>query len=45
MGFELKSLVNGVSGFDMVIDVRSPSEFSEDRIPGAVSMPVLSDAE
>ena len=45
MGFELKSLVNGVSGFDMVIDVRSPSEFAEDRIPGAVSMPVLSDAE
>lgn len=45
MGFELKSLVDVVSGFDMVIDVRSPSEFSEDHIPGAVSMPVLSDAE
>ena len=45
MGFELKSLVNGASDFDMVIDVRSPSEFAEDRIPGAVSMPVLSDAE
>lgn len=45
MGFELKSLAEGVSGFDMVIDVRSPSEFAEDRIPGAVSMPVLSDAE
>lgn len=45
MAFELKSLVSGVSGFDMVIDVRSPSEFAEDRIPGAISMPVLSDAE
>ena len=45
MGFELKSLIDGVSEFDMVIDVRSPSEFAEDHLPGAVSMPVLSDAE
>ena len=27
------------------IDVRSPSEFAEDHIPGAVSMPVLDDTE
>ncbi len=32
-------------GFDTVIDVRSPAEFAEDHVPGAVSMPVLSDAE
>jgi tRNA 2-selenouridine synthase len=32
-------------GFDAVIDVRSPSEYAEDHVPGAVSMPVLSDAE
>jgi tRNA 2-selenouridine synthase len=25
--------------------VRSPSEYAEDHVPGAVSMPVLSDAE
>ncbi len=31
--------------FDDVIDVRSPSEFAEDHIPGAMSLPVLSDAE
>ncbi len=31
--------------FDTVIDVRSPSEFAEDHIPGAISLPVLSDAE
>lgn len=31
--------------FDEVIDVRSPGEFAEDRIPGAVNLPVLSDAE
>ena len=27
------------------IDVRSPGEFKEGHIPGAVSMPLLSDAE
>lgn len=31
--------------FDMLIDVRSPAEFAEDHAPGAVSLPVLSDAE
>lgn len=31
--------------FDTVIDVRSPSEFAEDHIPGAVNLPVLDDAE
>jgi len=31
--------------FDMVIDVRSPGEFAEDHAPGAVNLPVLSDAE
>ncbi len=33
------------SGVDAVIDVRSPSEFAEDHAPGAVNLPVLSDAE
>ena len=28
-------------GFDEVIDVRSPSEFETDHIPGAVNLPVL----
>lgn len=32
-------------GFDTLIDVRSPSEFAEDHIPGAISLPVLDDAE
>jgi tRNA 2-selenouridine synthase len=31
--------------FDAVIDVRSPSEYAEDHIPGAQSLPVLDDAE
>lgn len=32
-------------GFDTLIDVRSPSEFAEDHIPGAISLPVLDDEE
>ncbi len=31
--------------FDQIIDVRSPSEYAEDHIPGAISLPVLSDEE
>ena len=31
--------------FDEIVDVRSPSEYAEDHIPGAINCPVLSDAE
>src|SRR3990170_367218 len=31
--------------FDAIIDVRSPAEYAEDHIPGAISAPVLDDAE
>jgi tRNA 2-selenouridine synthase len=31
--------------FDEIIDVRTPSEFMEDHIPGAINCPVLSDEE
>ena len=31
--------------YDMVIDVRSPSEFADDHIEGAVNLPALSDDE
>lgn len=31
--------------FDVIIDVRTPSEFAEDHIPGAINCPVLSDEE
>ena len=31
--------------FDAVIDARAPAEFAEDRLPRAVSMPVLDDEE
>ena len=33
------------SRFDAVIDVRSPSEFAKDHLPGAINLPVLNDAE
>jgi tRNA 2-selenouridine synthase len=32
-------------GFDDIIDVRSPAEYAEDHIPGAINLPVLDDAE
>lgn len=31
--------------YSEVIDVRSPGEFAEDRVPGAINLPVLSDVE
>ena len=31
--------------YDCVIDVRAPSEFADDHIPGAINLPVLSDDE
>lgn len=31
--------------FDTIIDARSPAEFAEDRLPGAINCPVLNDEE
>lgn len=31
--------------FDDIIDVRAPAEYAEDHLPGAISLPVLSDEE
>ena len=33
----------GLKKLDEVIDVRSPSEYEIDHIPGAINLPVLSD--
>jgi tRNA 2-selenouridine synthase len=35
----------GLDRFDAVIDVRSESEFAEDRLPAAINLPVLDDTE
>ena len=32
-------------GFDDIIDVRAPADWAEDRLPGAINLPVLDDAE
>ena len=32
-------------GFDTVIDTRSPAEFAEDHVPGAINLPALSNDE
>jgi tRNA 2-selenouridine synthase len=34
-----------LANFDEIIDVRSPAEFAEDHIPGAINCPVLDDAQ
>ncbi len=34
-----------LSDFDEIIDARSPAEFAEDHIPGAINLPVLDDAQ
>ena len=31
--------------FDTIIDVRSPAEFADDHIPGAINLPVLNDQQ
>lgn len=38
-------LLTLLAEFDSIIDVRSPSEFAEDHIPGAINCPVLDDQE
>lgn len=42
---ETITLPHDLGEFTEIIDVRSPSEFEEDQIPGAVNLPVLSDNE
>lgn len=42
---ETITLPHDLSEFTGIIDVRSPAEFAEDHLPGAVNMPVLDDDE
>ena len=34
-----------IDKFDAIIDVRSPAEFADDHIPGAINLPVLNDQQ
>lgn len=46
MDLRLTSLSDpALAGFDTVIDARTPLEFAEDHLPGAINLPVLSDRE
>lgn len=37
--------VSQLSDFDEIIDVRSPAEYAQDHVPGAISAPVLDNAQ
>lgn len=41
----IEQALAATDAFDAIIDVRSPSEFAEDHLPGAVNWPVLDDAQ
>ncbi|MEM9283650.1 MAG: tRNA 2-selenouridine(34) synthase MnmH [Verrucomicrobiota bacterium] len=41
----LKAMPLALEDFDEIIDVRSPSEFAEDHLSGAVNLPVLDDEQ
>ena len=46
MAITLTSLTDlAAHGFDDIIDARAPLEYAEDHLPGAISLPVLDDAE
>lgn len=46
MALILSSLTDlAAAAFDMVIDARSPAEYGDDHLPGAVNLPVLDDQE
>ncbi|CAN1553476.1 COG2603 Predicted ATPase [Paracoccaceae bacterium] len=46
MALTLTSLADlAAQDFDDIIDVRSPTEYAEDHLPGAISLPVLDDEE
>lgn len=46
MAITLTSLTDlAAHRFDDILDVRAPAEYDEDHLPGAISLPVLDDAE
>ncbi|MBT8043941.1 MAG: tRNA 2-selenouridine(34) synthase MnmH [Verrucomicrobiae bacterium] len=42
---ETITLPYNLADFSEIIDVRAPSEFAEDHLPGAINLPVLTDAQ
>lgn len=41
----VEQVLSELDAFDAIIDVRSPSEFAEDHLPGAINCPVLDDIQ
>lgn len=44
-GIGIEEVLARLDEFDAIVDARSPGEFAEDRLPGAINCPVLDDAE
>lgn len=42
---QINDVINQLEKFDAIVDVRSPSEFQTDHIPGAINLFVLDDTE
>ena len=42
---DIYSVIENPDRYSEIVDVRSPSEFQDDHIPGAINLPVLSDEE
>lgn len=43
--YKLIDISSAFNAFDDILDVRSPAEFADDHLPGAISTPVLNDEE
>ncbi len=45
LSLSIDECVARLGEFDAIIDVRSPGEYAEDHLPGAINLPVLDDAQ
>jgi len=45
LSIDCAEALTSLATFDRVLDVRSPAEFAQDHLPGAINCPVLDDAE
>jgi Predicted ATPase len=43
--YKLIEISQAFDGFDDILDVRSPAEYADDHLPGAISVPVLNNEE
>ncbi len=43
--YKLIAISQAFNAYDDILDVRSPAEYADDHIPGAINVPVLNDEE